>query len=140
MISSAMIAIVSEFSRNTGAPQWGNRFRPTFSPNNLSPHHSTSISSRNWNSKMTHDVSIDKILAAMPSSAAGPSRKPQKDVTVADFEKILDTTPLFMRETPANGEDNEVLEALRSLVFEGEGDGELHLRHSSHHDAWLPRI
>jgi len=30
-----------------------------------------------------------------------------------------------MRETPkgGEGEENEVLEALRSLVFEGEGDG-----------------
>jgi hypothetical protein len=28
-----------------------------------------------------------------------------------------------MRETPTDGEDNEVLEALKSLIFEGEGDG-----------------
>ena len=43
---------------------------------------------------------------------------------MTDFEKVLDSTPLFMRDTPVGGEENEVLEALRSLMFEGDGDGE----------------
>ena len=48
---------------------------------------------------------------------------------MTDFEKLLDSTPLFMRETPSagEGEENEVLEALRSLMFQGDGDGELHV-------------
>ena len=56
---------------------------------------------------------------------AGPSRQPKKAVTMAEFEDLLDSTPLFMKETPKDGkaQDNEVLEALRSLVFEGEGNG-----------------
>ncbi len=51
---------------------------------------------------------------------------------MAEFEKVLDTTPLFMRQTPSGqeGEENEVLEALRSLIFEGEGDGESTLHES----------
>lgn len=57
------------------------------------------------------------------SSVAGPSRASKKDVTYEDFQKVLDSTPLFMRETPEGSEDNPVLEALRSLVFEGDGDG-----------------
>jgi hypothetical protein len=71
------------------------------------------------------DDPLENVLNSMPSSAAGPSRKPKKEVTMAEFERVLDTTPLFMRETPkgGEGEENEVLEALRSLVFEGEGDG-----------------
>jgi len=78
-------------------------------------------------SSITGDVTFDKVIDKMSKVPAGPSRKPKKEVTMADFEKVLDTTPLFMRETPKNGVggENEVLEALRSLVFEGEGDGEL---------------
>jgi len=68
----------------------------------------------------------------MSSQIAGPSRKPKREVTMAEFEKVLDTTPLFMRQTPSGqeGEENEVLEALRSLIFEGEGDGESTLHES----------
>jgi hypothetical protein len=40
-----------------------------------------------------------------------------------DFQDVLDSTPLFMREAPETSEDNEVLQALQSLMFEGEGDG-----------------
>ena len=56
---------------------------------------------------------------------AGPAGK-KKEVTVQDFQKVLDSTPLFMSQTPEsvdNEEGNYVMEALRSLVFEGEGDG-----------------
>ena len=72
---------------------------------------------------MSEDRSRDKIT----TQALGPSHRPKREVTYAEFEKILDATPLFMRETPKKGdsEQNEVLEALRSLVFEGEGDGQL---------------
>jgi hypothetical protein len=43
---------------------------------------------------------------------------------MADVEDIFNSTPLFMRELPADGEENTSLEALKSLVFEGTGDGE----------------
>lgn len=75
------------------------------------------------------DGFLDQLIAAMPKSTVLPESgvgpaAPKKEVTVEDFEKLLDSTPLFMRETPKDGDDNPVLEALRSLVFEGEGDGE----------------
>lgn len=75
------------------------------------------------------DGFLDQLIAAMPKSTIPPESgvgpaAPKKEVTVEDFEKLLDSTPLFMRETPKDGDDNPVLEALRSLVFEGEGDGE----------------
>lgn len=75
------------------------------------------------------DGFLDQLIAAMPKSTVPPESgvgpaAPKKEVTVEDFEKLLDSTPLFMRETPKDGDDNPVLEALRSLVFEGEGDGE----------------
>lgn len=75
------------------------------------------------------DSFLDQLIAAMPKSTVLPESgvgpaAPKKEVTVEDFEKLLDSTPLFMRETPKDGDDNPVLEALRSLVFEGEGDGE----------------
>ncbi len=71
-----------------------------------------------------HDESIDKLLEAMVRTreADGTPRKP---VTYDEFQKVLDSTPLFMRETPKETEGDYVLEALKSLVFEGEGDGEL---------------
>ena len=73
---------------------------------------------------MSQEPSLDKVLDAMSAqSAAGPSRPSKKETTLADFENVLDSTPLFMRETPKDGTDNEALEALRSLAFEGEGDG-----------------
>ncbi|ORX36324.1 hypothetical protein BD324DRAFT_580799 [Kockovaella imperatae] len=53
--------------------------------------------------------------------AAGPS-KTKKEVTFEEFQKILDSTPLFMKETPADDDDNPVLQGLRSLVLDGEGD------------------
>lgn len=75
------------------------------------------------------DGFLDQLIASMPKSTVPPESgvgpaAPKKEVTVEDFEKLLDSTPLFMRETPKDGDDNPVLEALRSLVFEGEGDGE----------------
>jgi hypothetical protein len=75
---------------------------------------------------MSDDAQLDHMLDAMlvRPSTAGPSEK-KKEVTYADFQAMLDSTPLFMSEAPKDGgEGNEVLEALRSLVFEGEGDGE----------------
>lgn len=90
---------------------------------------------------MSEDAILDQILAAMPSRSAdasgsgpGPHPSRKREVTYSDFEKVLNSTPLFMRETPkdageASGErdeaQQEVLEALKSLVFEGEGDGKL---------------
>ncbi|OXB33410.1 hypothetical protein LQV05_001866 [Cryptococcus neoformans] len=73
------------------------------------------------------DGFLDQLIASMPKSTVPPESgvgpaAPKKEVTVEDFEKLLDSTPLFMRETPKDGDDNPVLEALRSLVFEGEGD------------------
>jgi hypothetical protein len=72
------------------------------------------------------EVSLEKVIDAMPDNSAGPSRFTKKEVTYEEFQKVLDETPLFMRETPKDGETNDVLEALRSLVFEGEGDGGSH--------------
>ncbi|KLT40762.1 hypothetical protein CC85DRAFT_248837 [Cutaneotrichosporon oleaginosum] len=46
----------------------------------------------------------------------------REPVTYDEFQKVLDTTPLFMRETPKDTGGDYVLEALKSLVFEGEGD------------------
>ncbi|KAL7419661.1 HSP70/90 co-chaperone [Cryptotrichosporon argae] len=51
--------------------------------------------------------------------------------TMADFQKTLDSIPLFMRETPENIEGDYVLEALQSLVFEGEGD-DIATNHKNH--------
>ncbi|ORY25815.1 hypothetical protein BCR39DRAFT_542841 [Naematelia encephala] len=66
---------------------------------------------------------LDKLLASMAQQPrSGPSRAPKKEVTYDEFQKMLDSTPLFMRETPDGTEENEVLEALRTLVFDGEGD------------------
>lgn len=72
---------------------------------------------------MTTDQEIDSLVDAFGASRAGPSTGSKKEVTYADFQKMLDETPLFMRSTPEGMEDNEVLQGLRSLVFEGEGDG-----------------
>ncbi|WVF67084.1 hypothetical protein IAT40_001829 [Kwoniella sp. CBS 6097] len=76
-----------------------------------------------------HDDLLDKLINSYPSSSSttppasgvGPSA-PKKEVTYEDFQRVLDSTPLFMRETPKEGETSDVLEALRTLVFEGEGD------------------
>jgi hypothetical protein len=70
---------------------------------------------------MAEDKELDGLVDAF--AAAGPSSKGKKEVTYADFEKMLNETPLFMRSSPEGMEDNEVLQGLRSLVFEGEGDG-----------------
>lgn len=75
-------------------------------------------------SEREHDASIDKVLDAMAKVRTGPDGKPREPVTYDQFQKVLDTTPLFMRETPKDTEGDYVLEALKSLVFEGEGDGE----------------
>jgi len=65
---------------------------------------------------------LDAIINA--HAEAGPSRPQKQDVTYDDFQSMLDNTPLFMKATPQEGvEDDGVLEALRSLVFEGDGDG-----------------
>lgn len=37
--------------------------------------------------------------------------------------KELQSHPLFMRELPDDSEDNEQLEALKSLIYDGEPDG-----------------
>ncbi|WWC68763.1 uncharacterized protein I206_102697 [Kwoniella pini CBS 10737] len=57
---------------------------------------------------------------SVPSGSSGPEKK--KEYGYKDFEAILESTPIFMKETPKDGESNDVLEALRTLVFEGEGD------------------
>ncbi|WRT65561.1 uncharacterized protein IL334_002506 [Kwoniella shivajii] len=69
---------------------------------------------------------------------AGPAKK--KEYSYKDFEAILESTPLFMQQTPKDGETSDLLEALRTLVFDGEGDevasnfknhgNELHLQKS----------
>lgn len=64
---------------------------------------------------------IDKVLDAMASRPQGPT--PKEPMTMKDFQKVLDSTPLFMRETPKGEEDNEVMDALQSLIFDGDGDG-----------------
>lgn len=78
------------------------------------------------------DADFDKLIDSFARSRTsddtgnadpGPSRASKKEVTYDDFQKVLDSTPLFMRETPDGAEENPVLDALRSLVFEGEGDG-----------------
>jgi hypothetical protein len=68
---------------------------------------------------MGEDKELDDLVDAFKT--AGPSSK--KEVTYADFEKMLNETPLFMQSSPDGMEDNEVLQGLRSLIFEGEGDG-----------------
>lgn len=75
---------------------------------------------------MAEDNELDGLVDAF--AAAGPSSK--KEVTYADFEKMLNETPLFMRSSPEGMEDNEVLQGLRSLVFEGEGDGKSYFHHN----------
>jgi hypothetical protein len=72
---------------------------------------------------MADDKEIDSLVDAF--AVAGPSTGTKKEVTYADFEKMLNETPLFMQSSPEGMEDNEVLQGLRSLVFDGEGDGKL---------------
>jgi tetratricopeptide (TPR) repeat protein len=81
----------------------------------LKPHHLTLA--------MSHDDNLEKVVAAM--HPAGPPKRDTKEYTMKDFQAVLDSTPLFMSQTPEDSEDNEVLQALQSLMFEGEGDGEL---------------
>ena len=71
---------------------------------------------------------LDRILDAMP--VAGPSTAPKKEVTYDDFQRMLESTPLFMRETPAEDGDDPVLEGLKSLMMDGDGDGEVTLTHN----------
>lgn len=76
-------------------------------------------------SDAAHDKSVDDVLNAMAAVRAGPNAKDRKPVGLEEFQAVLDSTPLFMKETPEeSGEENYVLDALKSLVFEGEGDGE----------------
>ncbi|WWC60175.1 uncharacterized protein I303_102740 [Kwoniella dejecticola CBS 10117] len=75
---------------------------------------------------------------SVPSGSSGPEKK--KEYGYEYFKAILESTPIFMKETPKDGESNDVLEALRTLVFDGEGDevatnfknhgNELHLQKS----------
>ncbi len=61
--------------------------------------------------------------AAEAASAVGPA--PRKQQTMADIDELLRTSPLFMRELPEDGgASNDTLEALKTLVFDGTGDGE----------------
>ena len=71
---------------------------------------------------MSHDDNLEKVVAAL--HPAGPPKRDTKEYTMKDFQAVLDSTPLFMSQTPDNSEDNEVLQALQSLMFEGEGDGQ----------------
>ena len=71
--------------------------------------------------------SLDRLIDAMPR--AGPSTAQKKEVTYDEFQRILDSTPLFMRGTPAEDEDDPVLQGLKSLMMDGDGDGEDILRH-----------
>lgn len=77
-----------------------------------------------------HDGKIDNVIEKMAAvraasgSGSGPANPEKKQWTYDEFQKVLDETPLFMRETPKDTKDNYVLEALKSLVFEGDGDGE----------------
>jgi len=66
---------------------------------------------------------IDKVMDAMASRAEAKGPAQREPMTMKDFQHVLDSTPLFMKETPKDGEENEVMEALKSLMFEGEGDG-----------------
>jgi hypothetical protein len=72
---------------------------------------------------MAEDKELDSLVDAF--AMAGPSTGKKREVTYADFEKMLNETPLFMQSSPEGMEDNEVLQGLRSLVFDGEGDGKL---------------
>lgn len=55
-----------------------------------------------------------------PAPKVGP--EPRQKKTMADMDKIFDESPLFMRKAPEGGEDNDALEALKTLIFEGDGD------------------
>ena len=74
---------------------------------------------------MSTDQEMDSLVDAFAAAPAGPSSK--KEVTYADFEKMLNETPLFMQSSPEGMDDNEVLQGLRSLIFDGEGDGQCYL-------------
>jgi methylenetetrahydrofolate reductase (NADPH) len=50
-------------------------------------------------------------------NGTGPAPKASKNL-----DELFDKTPLFMRENPAAGEENETLEALKSLIFDGTPD------------------
>ncbi|WVW80005.1 hypothetical protein I302_101978 [Kwoniella bestiolae CBS 10118] len=93
------------------------------------------------------DDLLDTLLSSYSTTSAsnsvnGPGIGPEKkkEYGYQDFENLLESTPIFMNQTPKDGETNDVLEALRTLVFEGEGDdvatnfknhgNELHLQKS----------
>jgi hypothetical protein len=66
---------------------------------------------------------MDKLFSAFVNAANGGEKK---EYSYEDFQQVLNSTPLFMRETPdqITEENSYVLEALKSLAFEGDGDGE----------------
>ncbi|OCF58075.1 hypothetical protein L486_04104 [Kwoniella mangroviensis CBS 10435] len=87
---------------------------------------------------LLHSYSTASASGSVKGPGIGPEKK--KEYGYKDFEAVLESTPIFMKETPKDGETNDVLEALRTLVFEGEGDevatnfknhgNELHLQRS----------
>lgn len=78
--------------------------------------------------KSDEPMDLNSALEQMAKARAAQyaaDRGPKKEVTYEEFQKMIDSTPLFMRETPKeSGEDNYVLEALKSMMFDGDGDGE----------------
>ena len=77
--------------------------------------------------KSDEPMDLNSALEQMAKARAAQyaaDRQPKKEVTYEEFQKMIDSTPLFMRETPKeSGEDNYVLEALKSMMFDGDGDG-----------------
>lgn len=78
--------------------------------------------------KSDEPMDLNSALEQMAKARAAQyaaDQAPKKEVTYEEFQKMIDSTPLFMRETPKeSGEDNYVLEALKSMMFDGDGDGE----------------
>lgn len=73
------------------------------------------------------EASLPEVTVNAPngdvSSSVVSGPVPRKPKTMADLEDVFDSTPLFMREMPADGgENNTALEALKSLVFDGTAD------------------
>lgn len=62
-------------------------------------------------------------------TSVGPA--PRKQKTMADLEDLFENSPLFMRKAPEPGVENEALDALKSLVFDGTGDGKSKLSSST---------
>ncbi len=62
-------------------------------------------------------------VPTVEEATAVPGPAPRKKTTMADLDDIFDKSPIFMRKAPEAGEENPAFDALRSLVFEGTGDG-----------------